>query len=86
MSSKYIVGIDLGTSNCAVAFVEPAAGSAAQIRDFPVPQLVRPGEVAPRALLPSCLYLPAEGEFPAGALALPWGDAPRIPLDPVLTP
>ncbi len=74
MSPKYIVGIDLGTSNCAVASVEPAGGAAARIEDFPVPQLVRPGEVSPRALLPSCLYVPAEGEFPQGSLRLPGSD------------
>ena len=78
MSAKYIVGIDLGTSNCAVAFVEPAAGAAAQIHDFPVPQLVRPGEVAARPLLPSFAYLPADGELAEGALKLPWGASPQI--------
>jgi hypothetical protein len=40
--------------------------------DFPVVQLVRPGEVAARPLLPSVLYLPFAGEFPEASLALPW--------------
>jgi molecular chaperone DnaK (HSP70) len=52
-----IVGIDLGTSNCAVAFVDPAEGAKAVVRDFAVKQAVRPGEVSERPLLPSCLYL-----------------------------
>ena len=72
MSSRYVIGIDLGTSNCAVAFTEPSAGVAARVQDFPVPQLVRPGEVATRALYPSVVYLPFDGEFPEGSLALPW--------------
>ncbi len=72
MSSRYVIGIDLGTSNCAVAFTEPFAGVAARVHDFPVPQLVRPGEVATRALYPSVVYLPFDGEFPEGSLALPW--------------
>lgn len=55
-----IVGIDLGTSNCALAWVDPAQGAAALVHDFPVKQQVRPGEVAERALLPSCIYLEAE--------------------------
>ena len=72
VSSRYVIGIDLGTSNCAVAFTEPAAGATAQVIDFPVPQLVRPGEVSARPLYPSAVYLPFEGEFPEGSLALPW--------------
>jgi molecular chaperone DnaK (HSP70) len=76
--SRFVVGIDLGTSNCAVAFTEPALGARAQVRDFPVPQLVRPGEVSPRPLFPSAVYLPFEGEFPAGATALPWGTPEHV--------
>lgn len=68
-----IVGIDLGTSNCALAWVDPSGGAGAPIQDFPVSQLVRPGEVAPRPLLPSCVYLPSAHELPEGALELPWG-------------
>jgi molecular chaperone DnaK (HSP70) len=69
---RYCVGIDLGTSNCAVASVEPGAGAAAKVVDFLVVQAVRPFEVAPRPLLPSCIYLPAAGELPAGSDNLPW--------------
>ena len=75
---KYIIGIDLGTSNCAVAYTEPSSGPGALIRDFAIPQLVRPGEVAPRPLLASFEYLPLAGEFPPGALRLPWGEPPQV--------
>ena len=68
----YIVGIDLGTTHCAVASVDTRRGADAEVVDFPVPQLVRPGEVAPRALLPSCIYLPSDAELPDAALKLPW--------------
>src|SRR5207237_1552838 len=37
-----------------------------------VPQVVQPGSVEPRQLLPSFLYLPGPGEQPAGTLKLPW--------------
>ena len=55
--SRYIVGIDLGTTNCAVAYVDTKGRErpAADIRMFEVPQLVAPGETAPRtdaALVP----------------------------------
>ena len=70
MPPSFIVGIDLGTTNCALAFA-PVDGMA--VTDFPITQVQRPGEVADRALLPSCLYLPSEHELPAGSTALPWG-------------
>ena len=43
-----------------------------------IPQLVNPGEVAARTLLPSFLYVPGELDFPAGSLALPWDAHPRL--------
>ena len=61
--SEFLVGIDLGTSNCAVAFVEPHLGASAPVVDFPIPQLQRPGEFLARPLLPSCIYLPSEHEM-----------------------
>src|SRR6516165_8373292 len=74
--SQYIVGIDLGTTNCAVAYVDTRGRErpAADIRDFPVPQLVAPGETAPRVMLPSFLYLPGKHELPPGATRLPWSE------------
>ncbi|WP_175954271.1 Hsp70 family protein [Burkholderia sp. BCC0405] len=66
---RYTVGIDLGTSNTVVAYVE--AGSDA-IRVFDVEQLVGPGAVAAQPLLPSVRYHPAAGELAADALKLPW--------------
>jgi len=73
--SRYLVGIDLGTIHTALAVVDLAReGDPADSLDvMPVPQLVAPGEVQERALLPSNAYLPAEHELPAGARALPWG-------------
>lgn len=78
MGAKYVIGIDLGTSNCAVAFTEPAQGAGAKVVDFPVPQLVRPGELTPKPLYPSAVYLPFAGEFPEGSLALPWAAPPHV--------
>ncbi len=76
MSSRYVVGIDLGTTNSALAFVDTGAGKDPKVTPFPVSQVVSPGAVEERTLLPSFLYLPGEGEQPAGALKLPW-DAKR---------
>lgn len=71
MMSEFLVGIDLGTSNCAVASVQPEAGTEAPVVDMPIAQLVRPGESASALLLPSCVYLPGP-ELPAESTRLPW--------------
>ncbi len=70
MKGELSIGIDLGTTNTALAW--RTIGGEGGVEAFPVPQLVRPGEVRPRSLLPSFLYLPHEAELPGGATALPW--------------
>jgi molecular chaperone DnaK (HSP70) len=74
----YIVGIDLGTTNCAVAYVDTKGRERppADIRLFEVPQLVAASETQPRPMLPSFLYLPGPHELPPGAARLPWQDSP----------
>src|SRR5436190_11583066 len=75
MAARYLIGIDLGTTNSALAYIDlkpkPRGGRPA-IHTFPVPQLVAPGEVGDRTLLPSFLYLPGPHDLPPGATALPW--------------
>jgi DNA-K related protein/Hsp70 protein len=77
--ARYLIGIDLGTTNSALAFVDlqhkPKSGRP-EIKTFAIPQLVAMGETASRQLLPSFLYLPGAHDLPAGATALPW-DAAR---------
>lgn len=80
MAARYYVGIDLGTTNSALAYIDAKAKSKPPtILPFPIPQLVAPGETAVRQLLPSFLYRPGPHELPPGATALPWnkngGDA-----------
>ena len=80
MALRYCVGIDLGTSNSALAYADlEARDPGAAVSVFEVAQLVGPGDVAPRPLLPSHLYLPGPHELPEGALALPWDAAHRGP-------
>ena len=64
------VGIDLGTTNCALAYTETSP--AGPVLALDIPQVVRPGEVANRSLLPSFTYLAGQGEFSEGSLDLPW--------------
>jgi hypothetical protein len=79
---KYVIGIDLGTTNSALAYTEikPDAGplDTPDVRLMDVPQLVNPGEVRDEPLLPSSLYVPAAADFPAGSLALPWNAEPEF--------
>ena len=75
-ASRFVVGIDLGTTNCALAYVDTGLGDAARCQTLPVPQVVNQGVVEDRQLLPSFLYLPGSSEQPAGSLSLPW-DAKR---------
>ncbi len=67
--SGFAIGIDLGTTNCALAWATPGD---AKPEPLPIAQVVAAGEVSERPLLPSFLYFPAEGQFAKGALALPW--------------
>ncbi len=80
--SRYVIGIDLGTTNSALAYVEPSASSGdapVAVERFGIPQVVALNDVSERPLLPSFLYLPAAKEFPPGALELPW----KAPADRV---
>ncbi len=74
--ARYLIGIDLGTTNSALAYLglerTPRGGGRVDIRPFAVPQLVAPGETKDRPLLPSFLYLPGPHDLPPGATALPW--------------
>jgi molecular chaperone DnaK (HSP70) len=74
--SDFLVGIDLGTSNCAVAYIEPARGAEAVVLDFQVIQAARPGDIRPLPLLPSAIYLPHPEELPPESYGLPWDVKP----------
>ncbi|MEI8171136.1 MAG: Hsp70 family protein, partial [Rhodoferax sp.] len=74
-----LVGIDLGTTNTVVAYAPiakpPGRGkraALAEIKLFDIAQLIAPGQVAARPLLPSVRYHAATGEIPVGELQLPW--------------
>src|SRR6266478_1674545 len=79
---KYVIGIDLGTTNSALAYTEirPDADpfDTPEVRLMDIPQLVNPGEVRDEPLLPSSLYVPGATDFPAGSLALPWDSEPAF--------
>ena len=69
--SDFIIGIDLGTTNCALSFVDLREDDPS-IEPFEIEQLVAAGESLARLTMPSFLLLPTESEVPANAMALPW--------------
>ena len=69
--SRFVVGLDLGTTNSAMAYVDTDE-QPRRIHTFAVPQVVAPGQIEARDTLPSFHYQPAGGEFPAGSVRLPW--------------
>jgi molecular chaperone DnaK (HSP70) len=72
--ARYLIGIDLGTTNSAVAQVDTRAADP-RVRVFEVAQLVAPGEVAARGQLPSFVYLAGDVDLAPHETALPWRPA-----------
>jgi len=70
-SSRYLVGIDLGTTHTVVAYADTQEKDS-EVRLFPIQQLVAPGEIDERPMLPSVRYHPAEGELTDTDAQLPW--------------
>lgn len=76
-SPHYFVGIDLGTTHTVVAYVKTDQ-SPQDIKIFEIEQLVAPGEVAARPLLPSVRYHPAEAEISAADVVFTLPDETAI--------
>ena len=69
MSARFSLGIDLGTSNSAVAVDDFESGRTAIVE---ITQLLGPNQLGEKPTLPSALYIPHPEEFPEDALRLPW--------------
>ena len=76
---RYILGIDLGTTNTVLAYTQVPDSDAQkpQITLFPLPQVVDAGRVEERPLLPSFLFLPGPHDVKESDLDLPWGNNMR---------
>jgi hypothetical protein len=71
MSSHFSLGIDLGTSNSAIAITDLDSDATELVE---VTQVVGPSQVGEKPTLPSALYIPHHAEFPENAFVLPWQD------------
>ena len=75
---RYLVGIDLGTTNTALAYVDTASKAAGgpKLHTFAVAQVVAAGQVGSQELLPSFLYLPGPHDLAPSSINLPWKHDP----------
>ncbi len=69
MTHRFSLGIDLGTTNSALALAE-VDGNDARVVD--ITQITAPNQIGEKPTLPSALYIAHPDEFPEAALALPW--------------
>ncbi len=74
-TARYSIGIDLGTTHCALSYVDRSASDGDTVAQgvLDIPQLTGPASVDAKPLLPSFLYLPHESELTPADMALPWG-------------
>lgn len=73
MTARYVIGIDLGTTNSVIAYT-PLDAEEAAVQILPIPQLVAAGTVESLGSLASFLYLAREHESGQGTLNVPWAD------------
>lgn len=71
-SSRWVVGIDLGTTNSALSRL--SVDSDEGLESVLITQRVSENQVSRLATLPSFLYLPGEHELPPHAADLPWSN------------
>ncbi len=72
MTARYVIGIDLGTTNSVLAYA-PLDGERPEVQLLPIPQVTAPSAVESRTILPSFLYLGTKSDASGGAFDLPWG-------------
>jgi molecular chaperone DnaK (HSP70) len=76
MSLRFSVGIDLGTTNSAVAIEEFESGRESIVQ---ITQLLGPNRIGEKPTFPSAAYIPHPDEFPEAPL-LPWSKEKGGPI------
>lgn len=78
MSKKYIIGVDLGTTNCTASYIQDSGSEKffeekdQEIVQFAIPQITEPGEQRGELSLPSFLYFPLEEELSKKNMSISW--------------
>ena len=73
-SAKYVVGVDLGTSNCELAYLSVDGANGEEPRVLEIPQFVATSTIERRDKLPSALYVGPEEERGTSDWRLPWNE------------
>ena len=71
MKARFSLGIDLGTSNCAMALTDLETD---RTEVLPIAQILAANQLDEKLTLASALYLPHPEEFRPGSFPLPWND------------
>ena len=73
-TARFSLGIDLGTTHCALSYIDRAASDGDKVVQgvLDIPQLTGPASIEAKPLLPSFLYLPHDSELTPADMALPW--------------
>ncbi|WDI42279.1 Hsp70 family protein [Bremerella sp. P1] len=74
MAAKYVIGVDLGTTNSVIAYSDLEAEQPV-VELLEIPQLVAASTIENRKSLPSFLYLATEADQEGGKLGLPWDES-----------
>jgi molecular chaperone DnaK (HSP70) len=69
MTTRFSLGIDLGTTNSAIALTDLESDHTEVLE---VTQILGPNQVGEKPTLPSALYIPHRDEFPENSFPLPW--------------
>ncbi len=69
MSPRFSLGIDLGTTNSAIALTNLESD---QTEVLEVTQIIGPNQIGEKPTLPSALYIPHDDEYPENSFPLPW--------------
>jgi hypothetical protein len=69
MSPRFSLGIDLGTTNSAMALTDLESD---QTEVLEVTQIIGPNQIGEKPTLPSALYIPHRDEYPENSFPLPW--------------
>jgi hypothetical protein len=72
MSIRFSLGIDLGTTNSAIALTDLESDHTEILE---VTQIIGLNQIGEKPTLPSALYIPHRDEFPQNSFALPWDSA-----------
>lgn len=78
-SIQYSIGIDLGTTNCVLSFVDLNKSDGEEIVQeiMPIAQLTSPGVIDDKTQLPSFLYQAHPDELSESDMVLPWTSTPE---------